>query len=548
MNCRWPLRCPLLIFLACVHQASVARGETLVTGPASPEVRALIEKGLAYLEQRDSERRLGGICLIAMAFHKNDRPEDHPAIVRAVAACKTTTQAAAEQIGTDIYSTAIALIFLCELDGADYSAEIKILLKSLELRQKGHGGWGYAQYRTGDTSMTQYGVLSAWEARQAGYEISIDSIVRVCNWLLRTQDPSGGWGYQGVDPGQFTLTTQIGVSDSLTAAGLGSTYLCADLLGIRGFHKKRSEAGIPPALRRVDTKKEKARIAEQAQGRINRKLLEAAVERGNGWFEKNFRIDPERWTFYYLYALERYESVREVAEGGDRTEAPPWYLEGYRYLAKTQQGDGSWKAALVESGTAVDTAFAILFLSRSMRKSLQRARGYGAGRLTGGRGLPHNVAGARLQGGKVVAEAVAIRALDLVRVLSNPDHPDYDYLIENPAELLARTNNGWGEEETESLRRIVHEGSPEARIAAVRALANDRNLDHVPTLIYALSDPDWRVVRAADDGLRFLNRKLDRHALPDRSDEAARSASIAAWRKWYRTIRPDAEGVDEDAS
>ena len=54
--------------------------------------------------------------------------------------------------------------------------------------------------------MTQYGVLASWEAKKNGFVVPVDSIERVLMWLMRTQDPSGGWGYQGVDPGPGTST------------------------------------------------------------------------------------------------------------------------------------------------------------------------------------------------------------------------------------------------------------------------------------------------------------------------------------------------------
>ena len=78
-----------------------------------------------------------------------------------------------------------------------HHGDISTLLEYLHSQQKGHGGWGYAEKTSGDTSMTQYGVLSAWEAKQAGFSVSPDAMERAANWLLSTQDPSGGYGYQG---------------------------------------------------------------------------------------------------------------------------------------------------------------------------------------------------------------------------------------------------------------------------------------------------------------------------------------------------------------
>ena len=69
------------------------------------------------------------------------------------------------------------------LDPEKYRPEIECLLQFLHARQKKHGGWGYYEQETGDTSMTQYGVLSSWEAKQAGFNISPDSMEAVTNWL-----------------------------------------------------------------------------------------------------------------------------------------------------------------------------------------------------------------------------------------------------------------------------------------------------------------------------------------------------------------------------
>ena len=75
--------------------------------------------------------------------------------------------------------------------------------------------------------MTQYGVLSSWEAKQAGIDVPMQSVENVMNWLLHTQDPSGGFGYQGVVSKDATLVVQSQVKHSLTAAGLGASTFAA---------------------------------------------------------------------------------------------------------------------------------------------------------------------------------------------------------------------------------------------------------------------------------------------------------------------------------
>ena len=84
--------------------------------------------------------------------------------------------------------------------------------------------------------------------------------------------------------------------------------------------------------------------------------------------------------------------------------------------------------------------------------------------------------------------------------------------------------------------------SPEARLAAVSTLGKaPRDLDNVETLIYALTDPDPRVVRAADEGLMRIRRVTTGSTLPENFTEEDRRLFVERWKAWYQAIRP---GVD----
>ena len=96
-------------------------------------------------------------------------------------------------------------------------------------------------------------------------------------------------------------------------------------------------------------------------------------------------VTTDGWVFYYLYALERCMSFRELIEQSAEKE-PAWYNTGVEYILKTQRSDGSWMGP--EANTIADTAFAVLFLMRSTKKSIEKAKSYGAGEMIGGRGLP----------------------------------------------------------------------------------------------------------------------------------------------------------------
>ena len=82
--------------------------------------------------------------------------------------------------------------------------------------------------------------------------------------------------------------------------------------------------------------------------------------------------------------------------------------------------------------------------------------------------------------------------------------------------------------------------TPDARLLAVRALGRTGNLDYVPTLLYALTDPDRRVVLEARNELRFISRNFDGIGPPDDFTDEQRFEAIDAWKKWYKSIRPAA--------
>lgn len=514
-----------LLLVTAVTQSAWA------VNPKSPEVTKLIDKGFEFLETgRDG--RLGGKCLIGMTYLKAGRPATHWQVKEAVEACQQQAKGDPAQDSEDVYSLGIAVMFLCELDPSKYSKEIEYFLAVLKLRQKAHGGWGYTAQHTGDTSMTQYGVLSAWTARDAGFVVSDDSLERVTNWLIRTQDPSGGWGYQGNDPGNYTRVPQSEVRLSLTTAALGSSLIAGKLLGVIDMSDEGDDEGLPPALIPVQEKQPDNPNLNQ---NIDPARLRAAIGLGNNWFRQNFTIKPGGFTHYYLYALERFMSFKELAEGR-RVPEPEWYNEGYKYLKETQDPTGSWRS---EGGYAVDTSFAILFLLRSTKKAIEKSKTFGAGTLVGGRGLPSNTAGVKLRGGRVVAKNQAQAVEDMLKALGDPDEIELEQLAENPEEIELSDDQQIRHQQLKDLRQVVRGGSSKARLAAVRALGKSRDPAYVPLLIYAITDPDPKVAVAADQALRMMSRKLDGVAMRIPPDKADREQAVARWKSWFTRIYPD---------
>lgn len=490
----------------------------------SPEVRALVDKGKKYLEENSKESRLGGRCLLGLVFLKEGE-KDHKFIKEAVTACR---EAVKEGDADDVYSNGIALIFLSDLDAKKYQREIQFFMAAMLRRQKQHGGWGYDGRSTGDTSQSQYGALAFWEAFQKGVPINTGSIDRVARWLIATQDPSGAWGYQGVIGSPDKLVPQNEITCSMVSAAMGSLLICADLVGIlEPGAGDEEESGLPQLVKITsDRDKNRPRLPGST---INRKQLLEAVKRGNAWMDKNYEVEIKRYTSYYLYALERYKSLQAILEASDDPE-PEWYNNGVRYLMKTQDDKGAWETGC---GRECDTAFSILFLIRSMDTALGSL---GEGAALAGRGLPSDISKLQVRGGELVASKAKTEIDALLGPLDDAAMSNLDAVISGDSALVI------GEVDEKSIRRLkqlVRSGEPAARIVAVKALAQTGDFDHVPTLLYALSDDDPRLAIEARDGLRFVSRRFDGYGLKDKFSREEQLEALDKWVKWFQGVRPD---------
>jgi hypothetical protein len=95
------------------------------------------------------------------------------------------------------------------------------------------------------------------------------------------------------------------------------------------------------------------------------------------------------------------------------------------------------------------------------------------------------------------------------------------------------------------LRRMAINGAFEGRILACKTLGTVRDLDSAPALIFALSDPDFRVVSAARDSLQFMSRNNQSYGLVVEEGRAPDKAMVQAaqkkWTEWLLSVKPDAE-------
>jgi prenyltransferase/squalene oxidase-like repeat protein len=525
------LRSLLVVAAALVFLCGSARFACGLTQD-SPEVKAAVKKAAEYLKTA-SAGRVGGEALVGLALLKSDVPPDHPKIVSALNAVRGDVNRSKLQYG-ELYTPAVFITFLTELDAEKYAPEIRKLISFLESSARPYGGWGYPKGNqhddTADTSMTQYVLLALWEADQSEFDVSSRVVENAAVWLAKTQDPSGGFGYQGIVPASAGPVQQGGVSVSLTTAGLCSIYLAEDILGLLR-EKKREDDGTPAALTKVADKAKKA--AKKTS--LARTLFLGVQGRSNAWLTKNLTFNITYYQYYFAYIYERYWALRVL--GGDKP-TNDWYTWVAGNLLDKQGEDGSWTG---HHGNAIETAFCVLCLVRSMDKAIKRDRTFGTGRLVGGRGLPKDSDLVQIRDGKVVSKAEASAVENLLQDIGKAKQEDYEKVIGAIDDLPPDEVKALVSQQAARLRQLAGGTTATERLAAVKALSRAGTLDDVPTFIYVLTDPENEIVLAARDGLRRISRKISGFQMPDDFDEGDRQSAIGNWKAWYLAIRPDAE-------
>ena len=248
--------------------------------------------------------------------------------------------------------------------------------------------------------------------------------------------------------------------------------------------------------------------------------------------------------YYYLYALERYGAFRELAENRP-LESPPWYNRVAAVLLEGQAADGSWTGSSSNTQAPVDTAYAVLFLLRSTRRSFEKWKEpnlFGGGNLRGGRGLPSSTDDVRIEDGVVVSLSEIGSAEQLLERLGDMQNTDEEMLLQL-AELPAEDVENLLKQNKAKIKKMVGHETAAQRFAAVNLLGKSGDISNVPALVYALTDPDSEVAEAAQKALLRLARQPKPEPLPEPDDpdfERHMTLRINRWKDWYRTIDPDA--------
>jgi len=512
--------------------------------PDHPAVQEMVNRGMNFLANEPTAVDEGETILVGYCAYKvNGDPNDKLVKAGVAAALKlsqslsSSTNRGGEQ---SMYVIALAAMILPSVDVDAYGGPTKQIRDFMLSVQKQNGGFGYLTGSNavfGDISQTQYVMLSFWTMNQLGIEVPPDAVAATVNFLLASQENTGGWPYQYKSPG----VTQMPPSNSLTAAGLSALLIGGDLLGLyrsKQQENQEEEGIIPLAFRRV--------LSEAQRPKLNfeKSRVDASSKRSEAWFAANPYTRDANFHYYYVYSRERYESFLEITKG-KQSKSPDWYNDGVRMLMDAQDDKGAW-GAKGEVSTflrpPVATSFAILFLIRSTQKAigdLSEALNKGIGEL------PDDVTSIATSGGKIVNKNSATSIDEALKMLEDDSKADGEDALA-PEKMLLATDPKQRQEQINRFVRLLNAKDYKARQVAAKMLGRGDSLDVVPSLIYALTDPDPRVPFYAEQSLRLISRQLDTYHLPKKEKISDQDKNRAAtqWKKWFLGLRPDYVFVD----
>lgn len=476
-----------------------------------------------------------------------------------------------------IYEAGTDAGFLADFDGEKYRSELEAISNYIISTQLANGGFDYPKdsghFRgtEGDTSVTQYACLALWAAQRAGVDVPREPWEKVLGWLISSQNADGGFSYvPGTGQGLFG-----GASDlSMTFAGLGGILIATHNLheeAAKTIYSGRVESNDDPMpqtqsddpLVKIDlstipvpdaapSNNDPAKTARPVPS-IPLSRIKPSLERGKAWINARYRPYNDTGTatpYYYFYAVERFGSLADVKLFGTHD----WFDLSSSALAQRQQPNGSFPSNQYTS-PAIDTSFAVLFLTRSTGKILNRVSAdptHGGGLLTGGKGEPTAV---------VAAKKEPTPLDQLLKSLQNPGSLDLEAA---QTSLLDQIQLGDRTElvgQKDLLVDLIKHPHGEVRRTAAWALGRTNDLHLARHLIDALEDADVGVMMEAHAGLCWLARRFDGYGLAanpldsvgETASEQERATAIHGWRvrarrewgNWYLRVRPYADRGDE---
>jgi len=545
-----------ILVCQCCETASAQRYTT-----EHPDVLRAIGKGLDYLEKNGTkETRTGGIALAALALVKNGAPENHRVVQQAVGKIRSCIKSSREfEFDHPIYSASLSAVLLCELDPNTHQYDLAAISFYIQSTQRWDGSWSYMtgnnvnSHASGDMSMTQNALMAAWSLHNSGHPVPALMLNRAANFLMLAQDNQGQFPYQTKISRENGTVNHEGPSLSMTAAGMSGVYICRNMFDLDADAASRAAASNlamikakPEVFKKIESEEDKRRrmaSADALRGNFSKARFDQITRAGDYWLERNYRGTGQSsgWWHYYLYALERYETFRDLAIGHS-DDSPDWYNWVAHHLITTQKADGSWSSS---SGVVPDTAFSVLVLCRSTRKAVEQhiADPIAGGTMRGGRGLPTSADADDivLRDGQLVSLSELQSSQSLLERIDELSTMDEETLLQLSRMSARSLQSFLTTDRIQGARFWLNDANIEVRLAAIDLLAKSGDAKNAPALIAALSDPEYAVVEAAHEALKRISRnaKTLRLPAPDIRNFSDQLETIRkSWCEWYRGIDP----------
>ncbi|HMP15711.1 MAG TPA: DUF4159 domain-containing protein [Gemmatales bacterium] len=348
----------ICLMFACIS-ASVLMAQQ--NEPTPQQVRDAIQKGIEFLKRSQDNQSgnwerfnaapiqlgdySGGVTALAtLALLESGVNPEEPYMKKALGYLEKLPP-------KKTYVASLQAIALAQADPVRYGPKVREIIDWLiQVADSSQGGtmlaWGYplGGVNRPDHSNTQYAVLALREAHAQGIKVPAGVWTKVKKMYLKSQNRSGGWGYNIEQDGSDRLT--------MTTAGVCGLLIC---------DMSNSVIGQPDA---------NGEFPNCGQRDLEN---EAALEKGLRQIGSKFTIDIGRnlfegtsFPFYNIYGIERagrLSGLRFFARG--QNTLIDWYRMGVRTLLSIQNQSGKWEAkALIDGDPVLATSFSLLFLSK----------------------------------------------------------------------------------------------------------------------------------------------------------------------------------------
>jgi hypothetical protein len=558
--------------IAALAIALMVCGHESVHAADNAAVKRTIASASAYLRTIQKDLGAGRDSLAAYALLKADgkaTEAENAAVIAGILDRAEGSEFKPSSSHEGIYSSGIEAMILSDVDPEKYKPQIQKIANYLIAEQLPNGGFDYrGAESTGDTSVTQYAALGLWAAARAGVEIPPEVWDKLALWHLSVQEKDGGFAYV---PGRATGVTGASTNGTMSAAAAASMTICAMYLhpekmqaasgltdGLQAQAQKPSTPTRDPnnplgvlTVRDPDASRPDAPTGPY-KPTASFDAIMGSARRAVGFVTANFNVKYYRdgWRHYHYYTIERMAALLDLDQLGSHD----WFDECANELIQTQLPDGSWRMPGMEAGNnnCVATSFAVLFLTRSTAKLLNRTPPpdpIGGGLQVGGRGLPDDLASVTMQDGRVAKDESLGPLDDLLKSLEAAAGDD---LFNLQTQIVKKIQLGDRSEligQTDRLVDLLDYPGPDIRRTALWALARSDDLSMARHMVAALEDPDRDVLIEAHNALCWLSRRPNAFDIPpdplaglppDATDEQKeqavakwRASALKQWGNWY---------------